>query len=38
MLERNLNIATQIIETNDNVIVCLNLIDEAAKKIESLLK
>lgn len=32
MMERNLNLATQIIETNDNVIVCLNLIDEATKK------
>lgn len=32
MLERNLNLATQIIETNDNVLVCLNLMDEAKKK------
>jgi len=32
MLERNLNLATQIIETNSNVIVCLNLMDEAKKK------
>ena len=31
-LERNLNLATQIIETNDNVIVCVNLMDEAKKK------
>lgn len=32
MLERNLNLATQIIETNDNVLICLNLMDEAKKK------
>lgn len=32
LLERNLNLATQIIETNDNVIVCVNLLDEAEKK------
>lgn len=32
MLERNLNLATQIIETNSNIIVCLNLMDEAKKK------
>lgn len=32
MLERNLNLATQIIETGDNVIVCVNLMDEAKKK------
>ena len=31
-LERNLNLTTQIIETNDNVIVCVNLMDEAKKK------
>lgn len=32
MLERNLNLATQIIETGDNAIVCVNLMDEAKKK------
>lgn len=32
MLERNLNLATQIIETNNNVLICLNLMDEAKKK------
>ena len=32
MIERNLNLATQIIETNDNVIICVNLIDEAKKR------
>lgn len=32
MLERNLNLATQIIETGDNTIVCVNLMDEAKKK------
>lgn len=32
MIERNLNLATQIIETNDNVIVCVNLLDEAKKR------
>lgn len=31
-LERNLNLALQIIEINPNVIVCVNLIDEARKK------
>lgn len=32
MLDRNLNLATQIIEANKNVLICLNLIDEAKKK------
>lgn len=32
LLERNLNLVTQIIETKDNVIVCVNLMDEALKK------
>ena len=32
MLERNLNLATQILEANKNVLICLNLIDEAKKK------
>lgn len=32
LLERNLNLVSQIIETNDNVIVCVNLLDEAEKK------
>lgn len=32
VLERNLNLTSQIIECNDNVIVCVNLIDEANKK------
>lgn len=32
IIERNLNLATQIIETKDNVIVCVNLMDEAKKR------
>ncbi len=32
LLERNLNLATQIIETKDNVIICVNLMDEAKKR------
>lgn len=31
-LERNLNLAFQIMELTDNVILCINLIDEAEKK------
>src|SRR5690554_2107608 len=31
-LERNLNLLLQIIEITDNVILCLNLIDEAKRK------
>ncbi|WP_222927156.1 FeoB small GTPase domain-containing protein [Thermosediminibacter litoriperuensis] len=31
-LERNLNLALQIMEITDRIIVCVNLIDEAAKK------
>jgi ferrous iron transport protein B len=31
-LERNLNLLLQIIETGQKVIVCVNLLDEAAKK------
>jgi Fe2+ transport system protein B len=31
-LERNLNLVLQILEINDRVAVCLNLIDEAGKK------
>ncbi len=31
-LERNLNLVLQILEISQNVIVCLNLIDEAKKK------
>ena len=31
-LERNLNLVLQTIEITDNVIVCINLIDEARKK------
>lgn len=31
-LERNLNLVLQILEITDNVIVCVNLLDEAAKK------
>lgn len=31
-LERNLNLVLQIIEVNKNVIVCVNLLDEAKKK------
>ena len=31
-LERNLNLVLQIIEAAEQVIVCVNLMDEAAKK------
>jgi len=31
-LERNLNLAMQILEINNNVVLCVNLIDEANKK------
>lgn len=31
-IERNLNLVLQIIEITDNVIVCVNLLDEAKKK------
>ncbi len=31
-LERNLNLVLQILELTDNVIVCVNLLDEAKKK------
>lgn len=31
-LERNLNLALQIMEATDNVIMCVNLMDEAEKK------
>jgi ferrous iron transport protein B len=31
-LERNLNLAFQIMEISDNVVLCVNLIDEALKK------
>jgi ferrous iron transport protein B len=31
-LERNLNMALQVIEITDNVIVCVNLMDEAKRK------
>ncbi|SCG84026.1 Ferrous iron transport protein B homolog [Proteiniborus sp. DW1] len=31
-LERNLNLALQIMELTDNVILCINLIDEATRK------
>ncbi len=31
-LERNLNLVLQITEVTDNVLVCVNLMDEAAKK------
>ena len=31
-LERNLNLVLQILEVNNNVIVCVNLLDEAKKK------
>jgi Fe2+ transport system protein B len=31
-LERNLNLALQVMEITDNVIVCVNLVDEAEKK------
>ncbi len=31
-LERNLNLALQILEVNKNVIACVNLLDEAKKK------
>lgn len=32
LLERNLNLVLQTLEITDNVVVCLNLIDEAEKK------
>ena len=32
MLERNLNLTYQILQTNCNVLICLNLNDEALKK------
>lgn len=32
VLERNLNLVFQIMEITDNVIVCINLLDEAKKK------
>lgn len=31
-LERNLNLALQVLEMTNNVIICINLIDEAEKK------
>ena len=31
-MERNLNLALQVLEMTDNVIICINLIDEAEKK------
>ncbi|MGI5891141.1 MAG: ferrous iron transport protein B [Bacillota bacterium] len=31
-LERNLNLLLQILETGNNAIICINLLDEAAKK------
>lgn len=31
-LERNLNLVKQISETTDNIVVCVNLLDEAVKK------
>ena len=31
-IERNLNLAFQVMELTDNVILCLNLLDEATKK------
>lgn len=31
-LERNLNLVFQIMEITDNIIVCVNLLDEAKKK------
>lgn len=31
-LERNLNLAFQVMELTDNVILCINLVDEARKK------
>ena len=31
-LERNLNLALQVLEMTDHVIICINLIDEAEKK------
>ena len=32
ILERNLNLVFQIMEITDNIIVCVNLLDEAKKK------
>ncbi|MCV5404397.1 hypothetical protein OFM88_33135, partial [Escherichia coli] len=31
-MERNLNLALQVMEMTSNVVICINLIDEAAKK------
>ena len=31
-LERNLNLVYQIMSLTDNIIVCVNLLDEASKK------
>ena len=31
-MERNLNLALQVMEMTNNVVICINLIDEAEKK------
>ena len=31
-MERNLNLALQVMEMTSNVVICINLIDEAEKK------
>jgi ferrous iron transport protein B len=32
VLERNLNLVLQVLEISNNVVICLNLVDEAARK------
>ena len=31
-MERNLNLALQVMEMTENVVICVNLMDEAKKK------
>lgn len=37
-MERNLNLALQVMEMTSNVVICINLIDEAEKKASLLMK
>jgi len=37
LLERNLNLTSSIMQTNDNVLLCLNLADEALKRVLKLM-
>lgn len=37
-MERNLNLALQVMEMTNNVVICINLIDEAEKKVLLLMK